>query len=72
MNPRAFTNMNALQNVNGAVMPGTFNRMVNTDLGMTGINPYTGTGINQPVQTPQYPPTGVQTDITPDYEINNV
>jgi len=72
INPKAFSNPNTLQNINGRQIPGTFGMMVNPDLGMGAVNPYMDTTVGQPNMVPQVPPAGVQTSITPDYEINNM
>ena len=54
MNPKAFSDIGAMQNAFGTVVPNTYNRRVGSPF-MQNL-----------------PPDGVQTDITPDYEINNV
>jgi hypothetical protein len=57
MNPNAMSNMSALQGVNGTQMPGTFNRVPNTQ-----FNPAAQyVAPNLPVANPQ----NVQTQITP-------
>lgn len=57
MNPNAMSNMSALQGVNGTQMPGTFNRVTDTQ-----FNPATQyVAPNIPVANPQ----NVQTQIMP-------
>ena len=65
INPKGFTNMNNIQSMYGAQIPNTFTR---------DVNPMAGTA---PTMMPDYsgipvpPPTGVETPITPTYNINN-
>jgi len=82
INPKAFSNQNAITNMYGNSVPGTFNRSVGSPLNQT-LDPLTGqtidptmdqstAGINPVVQgdTAIPPPTGVQVPITPTYDIN--
>jgi hypothetical protein len=65
INPKGFTNMNNIQGMYGTQVPNTFTR---------DVNPMAGT---TPTMMPDYssvpvpPPTGVETPITPTYNINN-
>ena len=65
INPKGFTNMNNIQGMYGAQVPNTFTR---------DINPVAGT---TPAMMPDYSsvpvplPVGVETPITPTYNINN-
>jgi hypothetical protein len=69
INPQGFTNQNNINGVFGQAMQSTYNRQVGT------IDPLTGQNIDptmsQSPNTPIAPPTGVQTPITPVYDINN-
>lgn len=74
VSPQAFTNQNLINGVFGQAMPGTFNRQVGGDTNVT-IDPLTGRAIDptadQSASAPIPPPTGVQTNITPNYDLNN-
>jgi hypothetical protein len=65
INPTGFTNTNNIQGVFGEQMPNTFTRNVN--------NPYSQPSMEQgnALSTPVPPPAGVETPITPKYDINN-
>lgn len=65
INPKGFTNMNNIQGMYGAQVPNTFTRDVN--------NPYDPTNAlaTNPGVSPIPPPVGVETPITPNYNINN-
>lgn len=76
INPQGFTNQNNIGGVFGQAMPNTYNRQVGqTSPLMQTIDPLTGESINptldQSPYMPVIPPTGVQTPITPVYDINN-
>jgi hypothetical protein len=85
VNPNAFTNQGNIQGIYGQSMPGTFNRSINSPfMQMADPNmmpPIPGT-MDASVQTeaenvmaqtgiPLQPPTGVQTPVTPIYDLNN-
>jgi hypothetical protein len=65
INPKGFTNTNNIQGVFGTQMPDTFTRDVN--------NPYNQTDMIQgnALSLPEVPPAGVETAITPNYDLNN-
>lgn len=65
INPKGFTNTNNIQGVFGTQVPNTFTRDVN--------NPYdpTNTLATNLGVSPLPPPIGVETAITPDYNLNN-
>jgi hypothetical protein len=82
INPKAFSNQGTIANMYGSAMPGTFNRSMNASAVPT-TDPLTGqvidpmmnqsiTGIDPVVQgnTAIAPPEGVETPITPIYDIN--
>lgn len=76
INPQGFTNQNNISGVFGQAMPNTYNRQIGqTTPFMQTIDPLTGESINptmdQSVNMPVPPPTGVQTSTTPVYDINN-
>jgi hypothetical protein len=65
INPKGFTNTNNIQGVFGTQVPNTFTRDVN---GMNdAMNPMANELTSQPIP----PPAGVETPITPNYNINN-
>ena len=65
INPKGFTNTNNIQGMFGTQVPNTFTRDVNPMIG--AISP------TMPAypSTPISPPSGVETPITPNYNINN-
>jgi len=65
INPKGFTNTDIIQGMFGTQVPNTFTRDVNPMAGATtpAMTPYPS------VPTP--PPVGVETPITPNYNINN-
>lgn len=74
INPKAFSHSGTIKNMMGNSVPGTFNRSVSPLKQV--VDPLTGESIDptmdQSANMPIVPPTGVRTDITPDYEINNM
>lgn len=75
INPNAFSGKNNINGVFGQAMPGTFNRNVpGTQQGVV-MDPLTGNQIDptmaQNTTMPIAPPNGVQTPITPTYDLNN-
>jgi hypothetical protein len=76
INPQGFTNQNNINGVFGQAMPNTYNRQVGQASPlMQTIDPLTGENIDptmdQSPSMPIVPPAGVQTPITPVYDINN-
>lgn len=84
ISPQAFSNQNTIANMYGQANPGTFTRTVGSPL-MQMIDPLTGQSIDptmsQDTTTPQAvtkgsamaptpPPAGIQTPITPNYDLN--
>jgi len=66
VNPNAFTNTNNIQGMFGTQVPNTFTRDVK--------NPYAPvqpTMTDAVQDTPIPPPAGVETPVTPPYDINN-
>jgi hypothetical protein len=59
INPKGFTNMDNIQGVFGTQVPNTFTRDVNNPTNMVSLD------------SPITPPIGVETPITPNYDINN-
>jgi len=74
ISPSAFTNQNTIGSVFGQTMPGTFNRNIQQAESQITVDPMTGRTIDptadQSASAPVPPPTGVQTNITPNYELN--
>ncbi len=74
ISPNAFSNQNTIGSVFGQVMPGTFNRNVGNAESQMTIDPLTGRAVDptadQSAYAPVPPPTGVQTNITPNYDLN--
>ena len=75
INPQGFTNQNNITGMFGSAVPGTFNRNVAPELPAPPTDPLTGQVLNPLADTnpngPVAPPVGVQTPITPIYDINN-
>jgi len=65
VNPKGFTNTNNIEGVFGTQVPNTFTRNVN--------NPYDPSSmtVDTSLTNPTTPPTGVETPITPPYDLNN-
>jgi hypothetical protein len=60
INPKAFSNQGAIQGVNGQAIQGTFNRSVGSPLGQVAD-----------ISLPQPPPEGIETPISPTYDLSN-
>lgn len=74
ISPKAFSNYGTIQGMYGQAMPGTFNRSVGSPFMQTMDsmnNQPTDLNTNQNFSLPQPPPTGVETPVTPVYDINN-
>lgn len=76
INKKAFSNIENLKGVMGENIDGTFNRRIGKSPLKQSINPLTGEYLDPAIDlntgnTVVPPPTGVQTDITPNYDINN-
>lgn len=76
VNPQGFTNQGNISGVFGQAMPNTYNRQVGQATPfMQTTDPLTGESMDptmsQSAYTPVPPPTGVQTQIAPTYDINN-
>jgi hypothetical protein len=74
ISPNAFSNQNTIGGVFGQAMPGTFNRNIGASESQMTVDPLTGRTIDptldQSASAPVPPPTGVQTNITPNYDLN--
>lgn len=74
ISPAAFTNQSTIGSVFGQAMPGTFNRNTMGQESQMTVDPLTGRTIDptadQSASAPVPPPTGVQTNITPNYDLN--
>jgi hypothetical protein len=76
INKNAFSNMSNIQGMMGEAINGTFNRQVGKSPLRQSIDPLTGQYLD-PTMDPTTdttvipPPTGVETQITPNYNINN-
>lgn len=76
INKKAFSNIENLKGVMGESIEGTFNRRIGKSPFKQSIDPLTGEYLDPTIDlntnnTVIPPPTGVQTDITPNYDINN-
>jgi hypothetical protein len=76
INPQGFTNQNNINGIFGQTVPGTYNRQIGqTTPLMQTIDPLTGENVDptmdQSASMPIPPPTGVQTQVSPVYDINN-
>lgn len=76
INPQGFTNQNNIGGVFGQAISNTYNRQVGQGSPlMQTIDPLTGENIDPTMDQSPYmpvpPPTGVETPITPIYDINN-
>tara|TARA_R110000868_G_scaffold912_1_gene6969 strand:+ start:4260 stop:4484 length:225 start_codon:yes stop_codon:yes gene_type:complete len=65
INPQGFTNTSNIEGVFGTSMPNTFTRNVNNPNDQTSVAPVV------PLGKPIAPPTGVGTQVTPTYDLNN-
>ena len=65
INPQGFTNTGNIEGVFGASVPDTFTRNVNNSNNPTNIP------MTTPLGKPVAPPTGVNTQVTPTYDLNN-
>lgn len=75
ISPKALSNQNTIASVFGQANQGTFTRSVGASPLMQTIDPLTGQNIDptmeQSASMPVLPPNGVQTPITPTYDLNN-
>jgi hypothetical protein len=76
INKKAFSNVDNLEGVMGTAVDGTFNRQVGKSPLKQSVDPLTGQYL-EPTMDPMTdstvvpPPVGVETQITPNYNINN-
>lgn len=75
INPQGFTNQQNISGVFGQAVDNTFNRNIGGAQPQVPTDPLSGQPfdptMNQNPTAPVPPPAGVQTPITPTYDINN-
>ena len=75
ISPKALSNQDTITSVFGQANQGTFTRSVGNNTLNQTTDPLTGQNIDptmeQSVSMPVLPPNGVQTPITPTYDLNN-